>query len=109
MKYYLKNDFSVFQSDLALEFPTVNQEDVESAFDGSLWLRGHAPEATHEQIRLARQNAFAEEADPLKYNYEEDCARYGDDSEQAVASKQIWLAKKDEIRERYPYPDEEEE
>lgn len=109
MKNYLKEDFSIIKSDLTLEYPTVEETDVEVAWDGSLWLTGHTPQATHEDVRMLRQNAFTEEADPLKYNYEEDCARYGDDSEQAVASKQIWLAKKDEIRERYPYPDEEEE
>ena len=54
-----------------------------------------------------RAKAFTEEADPLKYNYEEDCARFGPSSKEAIHSKLIWLEKKDEIRERYPYPDEE--
>lgn len=106
MYNYVRRDYSIVKSDLNLELQKVSDSDIEEAFDGSLWLKGHAPEATHEQIRQARQNAFAEEADPLKYNYEEDCARYGSDSEEALDSKEIWLAKKDEIRERYPYPDE---
>lgn len=62
---------------------------------------------THEEIREMRAKAFTEEADPLKYNYEEDCARFGPSSKEAIHSKLIWLEKKDEIRERYPYPVEE--
>ena len=65
----------------------------------------HAP--TEEEQRQKRQQAFAEEADPLKYDYEEACARYGIDSDEAQDAKVIWLQKKDEIRERYPYPVEE--
>lgn len=67
-------------------------------------LKSEIPAPDHEAQRKAREKAFVEEADPLRYDYEEDVARYGDDSEQALASKEIWLAKKDEIRERYPYP-----
>ena len=81
--------------------------DVEQSYDGNWYVAGYAPEEpapTEEEQRQKRQQAFTEEADPLRYNYDEDCARYGYDSEQALASKEIWLAKKDEIRERYPYP-----
>ena len=59
-----------------------------------------------EEQREKRQQAYVEEADPLRYDYEEDAARYGYDSEVAEESKQLWLDKKDEIRERYPYPAE---
>lgn len=107
MTYYLKEDFSVISSDFNLDFPTVLEEDIVEAWDGTLWLKGHAPSPTYEDIRMLRQQAFVDEADPLRYNYEEDSARYGENSEQAVASKEVWLAKKDEIRERYPYPNEE--
>ena len=86
--------------------------DVEQGYDGNWYVAGYCPEKptpTEEEQRQKRQQAYAEEADPLKYDYEEACARYGYESEQALASKEIWLAKKDEIRERYPYPEEESE
>ena len=73
-------------------------------YNGEYLLKSEIPAPTEEEQRKKRQQAFTEEADPLRYNYDEDCARYGYDSEQALASKEIWLAKKDEIRERYPYP-----
>ena len=78
-------------------------EDYEQ-YNGAYLLKEDVPPPTEEEQRQKRQQAFTEEADPLRYNYDEDCARYGYDSEQALASKEIWLAKKDEIRERYPYP-----
>ena len=57
---------------------------------------------TDEEQRQKRQQAFTEEADPLKYDYEEACTRYGANSKEAIETKKIWLAKKDEIRERFP-------
>ena len=64
------------------------------------------PKTTTESQRIKRQIAFMEEADPLKYDYEEACARNGFDSEEANEARKLWLAKKDEIREQYPYPKE---
>jgi hypothetical protein len=83
--------------------------DVEKTSNGDWYVLGYAPEEptpTEEQQKQKRSEAFSLEADPLRYNYDEDCARYGYDSEQAQASKELWLAKKDEIRQRYPYPEE---
>lgn len=80
--------------------------DVEQAYDGSWYVLGYAPTKpapTDEEQKQKRKQAFTEEADPLKYDYEEAWARYGDDSEEAQNAKVIWLAKKDEIRERFPY------
>lgn len=51
-------------------------------------------------IRLQRQSRFAAEADPLKFDYEEALA-LGDES--AEEKKQLWLAKKKQIREELPY------
>ena len=59
---------------------------------------------TMDEIRQLRQQAFREEADPLKYDWEEASARYGTTSPQAIQAKNTWLLKKDEIRQRYPYP-----
>lgn len=78
--------------------------DIETAYNGEKYLAGNAPAPDHEAQRQARERAFVQEADPLRYAYEEDVARYGADSEQALESKETWLAKKDEIRQLYPYP-----
>ena len=76
--------------------------------NGEFVLIEDLPAPTDEEQREKRQQAFAEEADPLKYDYEEACARYGDDSDEAQDAKVVWLQKKDEIRERFPYEENEE-
>lgn len=84
--------------------------DVEQAYDGSWYLTGYAPEKpapTKEEISEIRHQLYVSEADPLKYDYEECLARYGEGNQQTVDAKNIWLAKKDEIRESNPYPVEE--
>lgn len=70
---------------------------------GEYVLKSESPNPTNEEQRVKRQQAFIDEADPLRYNYDEDCARYGYDSKEANNSKEIWLEKKNEIRKRYPY------
>lgn len=90
------------------------EEDIEHTLEDYAQVHGNGnyvlvedlPAPTDEEQRQKRQQAFTEEADPLRYNYDEDCARYGYDSKEALASKEIWLAKKDEIRERFPYEGE---
>ena len=87
----------------------VTEENIVYGYDGKLYLQSECPEKpepTQEEQRAKRQQAFEKEADPLKYDYEENCARYGYESAEALASKQLWLDKKDEIRIRYPYPEE---
>lgn len=58
------------------------------------------------QIRQTRQYLFTQYADPIKFEYEENKARYGDDDESTKSAKQEWLAKKDEIRNNNPYIEE---
>ena len=60
-------------------------------------------EEQNETIRKTRQALFTQYADPLKYDYEECVARYGEEDERTVKAKNTWLAKKDEIREQNPY------
>ena len=72
-------------------------------------LKSEKPEPSYEEQREKRALAFSNEADPLKYDYEEDSARYGATSIQAIESKTKWLNKKEEIRARYPYPEGAEE
>jgi len=62
------------------------------------------PAPTHEDIRAMRQARFTNEADPIRYSYDEALAR---GEETADELKQEWLAKKDEIRAELPYPEEE--
>ena len=54
----------------------------------------------NEQIRLQRQARYIEEADPLRLDWDESAARNEPNAEE---KKQIWLAKKDEIRQDLPY------
>jgi hypothetical protein len=60
-------------------------------------------EEQNEQIRQIRQSLFSQYADPLKYDYEECVARYGETDERTIEAKNLWLDKKDEIREQNPY------
>lgn len=60
-------------------------------------------EERNRQISQTRQYLFTQYADPLKYDYEECLARYGEEDERTVETKNTWLAKKDEIREQNPY------
>jgi hypothetical protein len=54
-------------------------------------------------IRARRAEIMTAEADPLKYGYEEDLARYGADDSRTRGSLSAWLVKKDEIRAMCPY------
>lgn len=81
--------------------------DVEQAYDGQWYVKGYAPEKpapTKEEIRQMRAERFTNEADPIRYDYDEALAR-GESTAQTL--KQKWLAKKDEIRADLPYPEEE--
>lgn len=83
--------------------------DVEQAWDGNWYVAGFAPEKpapTKEEVSETRRQLYVSEADPLKYDYEECLARYGEGSQKTVDAKSAWLAKKDEIRENNPYPAE---
>lgn len=83
--------------------------DVEQAYNGEWYVAGYAPEkpvTTKEEVSEIRCQLYVSEADPLKYDYEECLARYGEGSQKTVDAKNAWLAKKDEIRESNPYPAE---
>lgn len=60
-------------------------------------------EEKNRQISQTRQYLFTQYADPLKYDYDENRARYGETDERTISAKQAWLAKKDEIRNDNPY------
>lgn len=52
------------------------------------------PVPTIEQQRVARAAAYAAEADPLFFKYNA-----------GEVSKEEWIAKREEIRTRFPYPE----
>lgn len=85
----------------------MEEMEVEEAYNSSWYVKGYAPiqpvEEYNEQVRQTRQQLFTEQADPLKFEYEECVARYGETDERTIEAKNIWLAKKDEIRENNPY------
>lgn len=82
----------------------MTEMDVEQGYDGKWYVKGYAPvepvEYKNEIIRRERQARFAQEADPLLFDYNEALAR---GEEHAEEKKQAWLAKKDQIREELPY------
>lgn len=86
------------------------EEDTEHTIDdyeqynGEYILKEQIPiEVKNEQIRQQRQARYVTEADPLRLDWDESSAR---GEEQAEEKKQIWLAKKDEIRNDLPYIEE---
>ena len=85
----------------------MKEMEVEQAYNGSWYAKGYAPEQSieeyNEQVRQTRQQLFIEQSDPLKFEYEECVARYGEADERTIEAKNIWLTKKDKIRENNPY------
>lgn len=85
----------------------MEEREVEQAYTGEWYLEGYAPEEPiehkNEQIRQQRQSRFAMESDPLYLDYVEAQAR-GDET--VDDKKQLWLDKKDEIRNDLPYIEE---
>lgn len=99
--------FADVAQSLGLTLTTENE--IVYGWDGKRYFKGEEPPKpapTKDEMAELRKQAFTNEADPLKYDYEEACARYGMTSKEAIIAKNVWLEKKDEIRERYPYPDE---
>ena len=80
------------------------EDELEVAYDNSLWEKGYAPQPSieyqNEQIRQQRQARYEVESDPLRLDYDEALARGEETAEQL---KQEWLASKDKIREELPY------
>ena len=73
-------------------------------YNGEYLLKEQIPiEVKNEQIRQQRQARYIAEADPLRLDWDESSAR---GEEQAEEKKQLWLAKKDEIRNDLPYIEE---
>lgn len=83
--------------------------DVEQAYNGVWYVKGYAPEEpapTEEEQRKNREQAYTQEVDPITCHID----RLKDEEqtpeiEQEIAElKQERSAKVEEIKERYPYP-----
>ena len=95
-----KDYFPLMDIDFSEEDTEHTIDDYEQ-YDGEYVLKQNVPvEYRNEQIRQQRQSRFAVEADPLKLDYDEAVARC---EEQAEEKKQVWLNKKNQIREELPY------
>jgi len=70
---------------------------LEAIADGQPVLDPPAPPPpTREQQEAARQSAYAKEADPLYFKWQA-----------GESSQEAWVAKRAEIKSRYPYPESE--
>ena len=82
-------------------------EDINLTEYGDWYLKGYTPTQSIEEqnkiIQQTRRQLFTEQADPIKYDYDEACAIYGISSTQALQLKLKWLEKKEEIRKNNPY------
>lgn len=90
---------------------TIDENDTEKAYDGSLWEKGFAPikpEPTKEEIRQTRQEAYKVEVDPITCHIQ----RLGDEeqTEDIIAEIDALIIKRAEIvakiKEENPYPEE---
>ncbi len=83
----------------------MTEQDVEQSYNGNWYLVGYAPQESTEEknkrIKSTRQLLFTQEADPIRYDADEELAR--GNTEKAQEYVEQWLAKKDEIRENNPY------
>ena len=85
--------------------------EVEQAYNGSWYVAGYAPvkpELTKEEIQALRSEAYKNEVDPITCHIQ----RLGDEEQTAEVIAEIAnlvaerKAKVEEIKARYPYPEE---
>ena len=99
----ISEDYPALLDSYDVEEDTEHSVSDYEQYQGEFILKQEVPiEEQNEQIRLQRQTRFVTEADPLRYDYDEALAR---GYETAEEKKQVWLAKKDQIREELPYID----
>lgn len=105
-KIIATNDTGVFPCLVLDEIIEDTEHTIEDfkQHQGEFLLKSDIPtEVYNNQIRQTRQSLFTEQADPLKFDYDEALARYGETDEKTIEAKNTWLAKKDEIRADNPY------
>lgn len=85
----------------------MTEMDIEQAYDGSWYVKGYAPdkpELTFEEVRALRATAYATEVDDLMSEYTRKKTFNLFDEGEDVAILTKIEAKVTEIKNRYPYP-----
>ena len=90
----------------------MTEMDVEQAYNGNWYVSGYAPEKpapTKEEQQQARASAYAQEVDPITCHIQRlEDEEQTQEIEQEIADLKTERAEKvEEIKERYPYPEEE--
>lgn len=88
-----------------------NDDDVEKAWDGTLWEKGYAPEKpapTKEEIKQIRRQLYITQKDPITCQIQslKDEEQTPEIIAEIEALKQERTAKVEEIKQKYPYPEE---
>ena len=113
MEFYglLENHKLIIENQIEARSKGYPLVECEAAYDGSIWEKGYAPEEpapTEEEQRQKREVAYTQEVDPITCHI----SRLSDEEqtpeiEQEIAElKQERSDKVEEIKERYPYPEE---
>lgn len=90
---------------------TIEEENTETAFDGSLWEKGFAPEKpepTYEEVKATRASLYASQVDPLmaEYNRKKTFNLFEEGEEASLLTE---IEKRvAEIKKNNPYPEEDE-
>ena len=81
-------------------------QDVEEAYNGEWYLKGYAPQPTEEYQRDKRAIAYANEVDPITCHIQrlQDEEQTPEIVQEIEELKEERAAKVEEIKERYPYP-----
>lgn len=86
----------------------MTEQEVEQAYDDNWYLLGYAPEPTKEEQRQARAEAYRLEKDPITCQI--NSLRDEEQTEEVIAEIASLVeerkAKVEEIKARYPYPEE---
>ena len=87
----------------------MTEMDVEQAYDGSWYVEGYAPEKpapTYEEQKEARAEAYRQEVDPITSHIQRLRDDEEPDEEKIEELIEERAEKVNEIKERYPYPED---
>lgn len=91
---------------------TIDENDTEKAYDGSLWEKGYAPEKpepTKEEVRQTREALYRDQKDPITCQIQS--LRDEEQTEEIIAEIDALITKRAEIvakiKQDNPYPQKE--
>lgn len=87
----------------------MTEMDVEQAYDGNWYVAGYAPEEpapTEEEQRQKREQAYTQEVDPITSHIQRLRDEEEPDEEKIAQLIEERAEKVNEIKERYPYPED---